>query len=127
MSHPDLVRQLVRHSLTWGQAHAVDEMVVTNSCTEAMSLCLRAVTQPGDTVAVESPSYYLMLQLLQQLKLKALEIPTHPQNGMSVDALELATREPVSYTHLDVYKRQPRHCSCAEIRFSGIVESPAPG
>lgn len=93
LSHPDLVRQLVRHSLTWGQAHAVDEMVVTNSCTEAMSLCLRAVTQPGDTVAVESPSYYLMLQLLQQLKLKALEIPTHPRHGMSVDALEMATRE----------------------------------
>jgi DNA-binding transcriptional MocR family regulator len=83
----------VRHSLTWGQAQAVDEMVVTNSCTEALSLCLRAVTQPGDTVAVESPSYYLMLQLLQQLKLKALEIPTHPRHGMSVDALEMATRE----------------------------------
>ena len=87
------MRQLVCHSLTWGQAQAVDEIVVTNSCTEAMSLCLRAVTQPGDTVAVKSPSYYLMLQLLQQLKLKALEIPTHPSHGMSVDALEMATSE----------------------------------
>lgn len=93
LNHPDLVRQLVRHSLAWGQAQAVDEIVVTNSCTEAMALCLRAVTRPGDTVAVESPSYYLMLQLLQQLKLKALEIPTHPRHGMSVDALEMATRE----------------------------------
>lgn len=34
-----------------------------------------------------------MLQLLPQLKLKALEIPTHPRHGMSVDALEMATRE----------------------------------
>lgn len=93
INHPELVRQLVRHSLTWGQALAADEIVVTNSCTEALLLCLRAVTKPGDTVAVESPSYYLMLQLLEQLGLKALEIPTHPRLGLSVDALEIASRE----------------------------------
>lgn len=93
LNHPKLVRQFVRHSLTWGHPLTADEMVVTNSCTEALSLCLRAVTRPGDTVAVESPSYYLMLQLLEQLGLKALEIPTHPRHGMSVDALEIATRE----------------------------------
>ena len=93
LNHPDLVRQFVRHSLTWGQPLAADEIVVTNSCTEALSLCLRTVTKPGDTVAVESPSYYLMLQLLEQLGLKALEIPTHPRHGLSVDALEIASRE----------------------------------
>ena len=93
LNHPDLVRQFVRQSLTWGRPLAAEEIVVTNSCTEALSLCLRATTRPGDTVAVESPSYYLMLQLLEQLGLKALEIPTHPRHGMSVDALEIATRE----------------------------------
>ncbi|MFA6310690.1 MAG: PLP-dependent aminotransferase family protein [Sterolibacterium sp.] len=93
LNHPDLVRQFLRHSLGWGQPLDADEIVVTNSCTEALSLCLRAVTRPGDTVAVESPSYYLMLQLLEHMGLKALEIPTHPRDGMSVDALEIATRE----------------------------------
>ena len=93
LNHPDLVRQFVRHSLAWGQPLAADEIVVTNSCTEALSLCLRAVTRPGDTVAVESPSYYLTLQLLEHMGLKALEIPTHPRRGLSVDALEIATRE----------------------------------
>jgi len=93
LNHPELVRQFVRHSLAWGQPLAAEEIVVTNSCSEALSLCLRAVTRPGDTVAVESPSYYLMLQLLEHLGLKALEIPTHPRHGMSVDALEVATRE----------------------------------
>lgn len=93
MNQPDLVRQFARHSLAWGRPLEPDEIIVTNSCTEAMALCLRAVTQPGDTVAVESPSYYLMLQLLEQLGLKALEIPTHPSRGLSVDALDVATRE----------------------------------
>jgi hypothetical protein len=49
--------------------------------------------QPGDTVAVESPGYYLMLQLLETLGLRALEIPTDPRTGLSIEALDLATRE----------------------------------
>lgn len=89
---PALIRQLVRRSLAWGGPLAPEEMIVTNACTEALGLCLRAVTQPGDTVAVESPAYYLMLQLLESLGLKALEIPTDPRTGMSVEALELASR-----------------------------------
>ncbi len=92
MDEPALVRQLVRRSLAWGGPLAAEEFVITNSCTEALGLCLRAVTQPGDTVAVESPAYYLMLQLLETLGLKALEIPTDPRFGMSVDALDMATR-----------------------------------
>lgn len=90
---PALVRQLVRRSLAWGGPLAAEEIVVTNSCTEALALCLRAVTRPGDTVAVESPAYYLMLQLLESFGLKALEIPTDPRTGISVEALDLATRE----------------------------------
>jgi len=93
MDEPVLVRQLVRRSLAWGGPLASEEVVVTNSCTEALGLCLRAVTRPGDTVAVESPAYYLMLQLLETLGLKALEIPTDPRAGISVEAVELATRQ----------------------------------
>lgn len=92
MDEPALVRQLVRRSLAWGGPLASDEIVITNSCTEALGLCLRAVTKPGDTVAVESPGYYLMLQLLETLGLRALEIPTDPRHGVSVEALELASR-----------------------------------
>ncbi|MBL8429063.1 MAG: PLP-dependent aminotransferase family protein [Dechloromonas sp.] len=92
MDEAALVRQLVRRSLAWGGPIPAEEFVITNSCTEALGLCLRAVTKPGDTVAVESPAYYLMLQLLETLGLKALEIPTDPRTGMSVEALDMATR-----------------------------------
>lgn len=93
MDEPALVRQLARRSLAWGGPLASEEFVITNGCTEALNLCLRAVTQPGDTVAVESPAYYLMLQLLESLGLRALEIPTDPRTGLSIEALELATRQ----------------------------------
>jgi DNA-binding transcriptional MocR family regulator len=90
---PALIRQLVLCSVGWAGPLAASEFVITNSCTEALALCLRAVTHPGDTVAVESPGYYLMLQLLESLGLRALEIPTDPHTGLSIEALDLATRE----------------------------------
>ena len=67
-----------------------DDIVITNGCAEAITLCLRAATQPGDLVAVESPCYYGFLQLASMLGLKVIEIPTDPENGMSLEALQLA-------------------------------------
>jgi len=92
LNEAPLVHALQRRALEWGAPLDSGEIIVTNSCTEAMTLCLRAITRPGDTVAVESPTYYVMLQLLEALGLRALEIPTHPDTGVSLDALELATR-----------------------------------
>lgn len=92
LDQPSLIRQVVRQSVAWSRPLDAEELVVTNSCTEGQGLCLRAVTKPGDTVAVESPSYYVTLQLLESLGLRALEIPTHPVDGMSIEALDLATR-----------------------------------
>jgi hypothetical protein len=88
-----LLRQLILRSVGWPGPLSASELVITNSCTEALALCVRAVTRPGDTVAVESPAYYLMLQLLESAGLKALEIPTDPRRGLSIEALELATRD----------------------------------
>lgn len=88
----ELRRQLARRSLEWGGDLDPDELVITSGCIEALHLSLRAVTRPGDVVAIESPAYYGLLQLLESLGLQAMEIPTHPVEGMSIDALELATR-----------------------------------
>ncbi len=85
-------RQVIRRSLDWGRIDPA-EIVITNSCTEAISLCLRAVAKPGDTIAIESATYFVILQLIESLGMKALEIPTDPRTGLSLDALELALRE----------------------------------
>lgn len=91
-NEPNFVRQIVRRAVDWGQIDP-DEIVVTNSCTEGISLALRAVAKPGDTIAIESPTYFVLLQLIESLGMKALEIPTDPKTGLSIDALELAIRE----------------------------------
>ena len=85
-----LRRAVARHTLRMGCGHEAKDIVITNSCLESISLCLRAVTKPGDVVALESPTYFGLLEIVENLHLRALEIPTHPRTGMSVDALQLA-------------------------------------
>jgi len=85
-----LRRAVARHALRMGCHIDADDVVITSSCLEAITLCLRTVTRPGDTVALESPTYYGFLQILEHLGLRALEIPTHPRTGLSLDALQLA-------------------------------------
>jgi DNA-binding transcriptional MocR family regulator len=66
------------------------DVVTTSGCLEAFTLSLRAVCHPGDTVAIESPMYFGVLQILESLGLRALEIPTHPRDGISLSALRFA-------------------------------------
>jgi DNA-binding transcriptional MocR family regulator len=83
-----LRRAVARRSLEWGCRIDYHNLITTSGCMEAINLCLRAVTQPGDTVALESPTYYGFLQILQALGLRALEIPTDPRSGISLEALQ---------------------------------------
>lgn len=83
---------LARRALDAGMRLSAEDILVTHGCIEALNVALRAVAQPGDTVAVESPTYHGLLQILESLGLRALEIPTSPQTGLSVEALELAFR-----------------------------------
>ncbi len=87
---PELRRQIAQRMAAAGCPIHPDEIVITNGCQEALTLALRAVTQPGDVVAIESPTFYGLLQVIESLGLEALEIPTHPREGISLEALELA-------------------------------------
>src|SRR5690606_12990811 len=87
---PELRRQLSRRLAEAGCAVHPDNLIITNGCQEALTLALRATTSPGDVVAIESPTFYGLLQVIESLGLEALEIPTNPQTGISLEALELA-------------------------------------
>jgi DNA-binding transcriptional MocR family regulator len=85
-----LRHEVARRLLTAGCSVSPDQIVTTNGTFEAVYLSLKAVTKPGDTVAIESPTYYGLLEALEVLHLKALELPTHPRDGMSLPHLEAA-------------------------------------
>jgi len=88
-----LRRQLARRAVDSGVFVSPDEIVVAEGCQAAVGLCLRALTKPGDIVAVETPSYYGLLQLIEALGLKAVEIPSNAEHGMSIEALKLALEQ----------------------------------
>lgn len=67
-----------------------DQIVISNGCTEALSTCLRAVTKPGDSVIIESPCDPWTRQMIQDLDLFTLEVPTHPLTGMDLDSVQRA-------------------------------------
>ena len=85
--------QIARRGLELGMALQPDDIVLTHGCMEALQLALRAITRHGDTVGIESPTYFNLLPLFASLGLKAVEIPTDPQQGLSLDALELLLAE----------------------------------
>ncbi len=82
--------QVAQHSYQYGCRLAPEDILITSGCVEAISLALRATCKPGDTVAIESPTYFNLLQMLESQGLRALEIPTHPETGVSLDALRFA-------------------------------------
>jgi DNA-binding transcriptional MocR family regulator len=85
--HEKLRRQIALRYLAQGQALAVDEIVITHGALEALNLSLQAVTRPGDAVVIESPSFYLALQALERLGLRAIELPTDAREGLDLGAL----------------------------------------
>ena len=91
--HLNLRRQIAKRMTELACPTDPDGIVITNGCQEAIGLALRALTKPGDVVAIESPTFYGLLQVIEVLGLKALEIPTHPREGMSIEALEFALQQ----------------------------------
>jgi DNA-binding transcriptional MocR family regulator len=79
--------QIARRLLSAGCSLNPREILITSGCQEAVTLSLMAICRPGDTVAIESPTYFNHLQTLEVLRLKAIEIPTHPRYGISLEAL----------------------------------------
>jgi DNA-binding transcriptional MocR family regulator len=91
--NPQLIRQIARRHMENGLAVDPGEIIVTVGATEAINLCLQAVARPGDTIAVESPTYYAMLHAIERLGMRAIEVPTDPHSGIDLAALAALLQE----------------------------------
>ncbi len=91
--NPELRKQIAKLAFNWGGKVKPDEVVVTGGCLEAMTLCIKAVTQPGDTVAVESPNYFGIFQALESMGLKVVEISSCFISGLDLDCFQQAIKK----------------------------------
>jgi DNA-binding transcriptional MocR family regulator len=86
----ELRKQIAKLAFNWGGKVQPEEVIVTTGCLEAITICLRAVTNPGDTVAVECPTYFGIYQAAETLGLKVVEVTSCSVNGIELDCLEKA-------------------------------------
>lgn len=93
---PALRQEIARRAVSSGVQLHPEEIVITNGGMEAIYLALRSVAQAGDTIVLESPTYFHLLQVIESLGMRVLEIPSHPRTGISLEALDFATQTPGS-------------------------------
>jgi DNA-binding transcriptional MocR family regulator len=77
----------------YAQTHtrlSASDIIITSGATEALSISLRTVAKRGDIIAVESPTYFAVLRMIEQMGMLAIEIETDPVTGLNLDALEEA-------------------------------------
>jgi DNA-binding transcriptional MocR family regulator len=84
---PELRTQIARRAYLAGSVVQPEDVVITNGCTEAIYLALRATCKPGEMIAIESPSYFGTLQTIESLDLRVVEIPCDPRDGIDLEAL----------------------------------------
>jgi len=89
----ELRDQIARLMIDSGSHIDAENLVITTGCHEALSIAIRSVCEVGDIVAVDSPSFHGAMQTLKGFGMKALEIPTDPITGISIEALELALEQ----------------------------------
>jgi len=75
--------EIAKRMLDAGCSIHPDHILMTNGAQEAIYLSLQTVTQPGDTVAIASPTYFALLEIMKALGLKAYPLPIHPREGIS--------------------------------------------
>jgi DNA-binding transcriptional MocR family regulator len=90
---PELRKQIAKLAFNWGGKVKPEEVIVTHGCLEAVTTCLKAVARPGDTVAVECPTYFGIYQAIESLGLKVVEIASDPQEGLDISSLEKAIKK----------------------------------
>lgn len=89
---PGLRRQIARRYGMRGKRADPDEVIITNGCSEALVLALRTLCAPGDVVAVESPTFFNHLRILEHLRLRVIEIPIDARSGLDPEQVERAFR-----------------------------------
>lgn len=89
---PDLRERIAMLLRGLGIAVDAGRILTTFGSTHAIDLICRAFLQPGDTVLVEDPGYFLMFERLRKDGIRIIPITRRP-DGIDLEQLEAACRE----------------------------------
>jgi DNA-binding transcriptional MocR family regulator len=98
------------------------ELVITSGAMEALNLALESVTQPGDVVAIETPTFYGALQALERRGLRAVEVETHPRTGVDLNSLaRVIDQHPVKACWFMPTFQNPMGCTMSDAAKEQLV------
>lgn len=106
----------------YGSTATADELFVTGGNSQALDLASVVFANPGDTVFVEEPSYFLAFQIFRDHGLKLVGVPVD-DDGIRIDALrhELTSHEPAFLYTIPSYHNPGGQCT-SEARRQQVVE-----
>jgi DNA-binding transcriptional MocR family regulator len=99
-----------------------EDLVVTSGASQALHLAVRALVEPGDVVAVESPTYVGLLEVLRQSGARVVGIPVD-EDGLRTDVLaRLVRRRDVKLCALQPEHHNPTGVSTVAHRRRQLAE-----
>ncbi len=106
----------------YGSEVKSDQLFVTGGNSQALDLVSVAFANPGDTVFVEEPSYFLAFQIFRDHGLNIVAVPVD-DDGLGVDAIrrELGSHKPAFLYTIPSYHNPGGQCT-SEARRRQIVE-----
>lgn len=86
------LRRLVARRLSKADGHQSrsyhpENVMITNGSQQALYLAMQVLCDPGDIILVESPSYFVFLELLKGLGIEALGMPVDSEGRIDPDGL----------------------------------------
>ena len=118
-----LRRQLAIQYLNSGLVVSPDDIVITNGAQEAINIALQTVAKAGDIIAVESPCYFGVLELIENLGMLALEIPLDAQDSLClIDVKTALDTHNVKACIFSTSIANPLGCVLSESKKEALVE-----
>ncbi len=124
LGEPVLRRQIAFHYLdTIGATVNPEHIAITNGGQEALLLALSTVASYGDVIAVETPTYHGLLELIDSLGMLAIEVETCPEEGITISALERTLKaHPVKACMLSTTLGNPLGVTMPEVDRQRLVD-----
>ena len=85
--YPPLRRFLAAYLVRQGVEARPEEILIVNGSQQGFDLVTRTLLDPGDSVAIEQPTYPQAIQIFRSLGAQLLPVPVGP-GGLSLDHLE---------------------------------------
>lgn len=92
LGHPALRQFLSRRLMSAGVDAAPEQIMLTESGTQAIDLICRFLLEPGDTVLVDDPCYFNFHALLKAHRVQVVGVPYTP-NGPDMEKFATALQE----------------------------------